>query len=398
MHQIKKYISRNTYVFLTTMALVFSLVFALVIYLFFGMTQTIDQTSVGHIYLGNQPEARHDEILNREINLWIEQADYRLVYQDYTYDLDLSHFTYDGEETLLRLVANERNVAFFELDVAAKAALSAELDAYFTDTFMAMIDIDRLFSDIQDAMGQLLTIKHFRLYDYFLEDQSRHLLGNVILTNLTEADVDAIIDQTETFAIRGNARFSLLTVQSGTTLDNDQLSIIASGLLHLIGPTHLSGIITQNQQTVPVYGDVGMNVRILRINQYDLTFFNTYDYPLTVDMVKVNATTLEMRLLGYPYLTTYTVTMSVMSTLPFVTTTVFDGTLGPTTPGVDIIEDDDTITYRVLTQTGVDGQYLYFFRTIDRLHDDAVTVKIHEELYWPQPTIYRERIVDKEDD
>jgi len=107
---------------------------------------------------------------------------------------------------------------------------------------------------------------------------------------------------------------------------------------------------------------------------------------------------LTFRLLGYPFLTDYQGTIVQATVIPFDIVFVADDSLTAATPEVQIIDNVDDTTYRLLVQTGSDGAIYFGIRTETPPGGIPVETRIFAEQYLPANETYRENIVPKDGD
>jgi len=395
LNKLKQLVKRNLYLSITLEILAISLVFAGVILAIFSEDNDVDQTSIGFIYLGNSSETQYQSIIEREISDWQESAEFTVQFQGYSMELDLNWFTLDIDQTIAELTVNEDNNAYFDLSSENQILLLDALQSTFTadimDSFNSELFIEALHSDLH----QLYSRKTYELSDFLDADLFENVIDTTTLTNINSADVDAIISKVTTIEIEEQARFSLLDQIGGLGLTNEQMSIIASGLQGVVMNTNFNGFIFVQNTTTPTWAMPGHDVRILLVNQFDFTFFNSLDYGFTLTIEEVDASTLLFTLLGIPYITEYTSESLVQISIPYQTLYISDETIDETTPGVIITETDDEFIYRILIQSGVNGEVIFYNRTTTETGKDPVTIKLFDEQYLPVDEIYHEHIVEK---
>jgi len=395
LNKLKQLVKRNLYLSITLEILAISLVFAGVILAIFSEDNDVDQTSIGFIYLGNSSETQYQSIIEREISDWHESAEFTVQFQGYSMELDLNWFTLDIDQTIAELTVNEDNNAYFDLSSENQILLLDALQSTFTadimDSFNSELFIEALHSDLH----QLYSRKTYELSDFLDADLFENVIDTTTLTNINSADVDAIISKVTTIEIEEQARFSLLDQIGGLGLTNEQMSIIASGLQGVVMNTNFNGFIFVQNTTTPTWAMPGHDVRILLVNQFDFTFFNSLDYGFTLTIEEVDASTLLFTLLGIPYITEYTSESLVQISIPYQTLYISDETIDETTPGVIITETDDEFIYRILIQSGVNGEVIFYNRTTTETGKDPVTIKLFDEQYLPVDEIYHEHIVEK---
>lgn len=380
---------------ITLIVLVLSLSFAGITLAVFSIANTVDQTSIGFIYLGNSDEDQFGAILSREIGVWKRDADYRLEYQDYTYVIDLDFADFDLSQTLSNITRDQNNQAYFSMSSANFLALQNEIVAQFTTSITSTFDMETFVDRLLGDFSGLKNRKVYNLADYLDSAVEQTVLNQIEINLLINADVEKIISEVTTIEINANERFSLLNQIGDLSLTNEQMSIIASGIQGVSVNTNFSGFIFEQNYTLPVWASPGQNVRILRVNKFDLTFFNNFDYDYQITISKVNDTTLEFSLLGYPLITTYDTVPVFQVEIPFQTIYITNDSINDLTPNVIISETDTEYIYHLLIQTGVSGQVDFFIRTETRLGEIGVSAKLFDEETLPINAIYYENIVEK---
>ncbi len=395
LNKLKQLFKRNAYFTITLIVLLLSVTFAGVTLAVFSLGNTVDQTSIGFIYLGSYDEDRYESILNREINAWKINAEYKIQYQDYTYLIPLNLINFNYDDTISRLTKNENNLAYFDISTANLLILKDEIEEQFTASIYAQFDFDQFYLDFDQDIQSLKDRKVYELSDYLDSSVESTILAQKNLLNVDAADVDYIIGEVAELTIYANERFSLLTQLGSLDLTNEQLSIIASGIQGVIINTNFNGFIFNQNYTEPIWATSGQNVRVLRVNNFDFTFFNDFDFDYSITISKVNSTTLSFTLTGYPYISDYQTASVFQVSIPFPTIYIDNPDIDDLTPGVIVTETDTEYIYHVLIQSGVDGQVVFFMRTTTRLGESSETSRLFSEQLLPITAIYYENIVEK---
>jgi len=380
---------------ITLIVLLLSLTFAGLTLAVFSIANTVDQTSVGFIYLGNYEEDQFGSILTREINTWKQNADYRIEYQDYTYVIDLDVLEFDLNQTLTNINRDQDNQAYFVISSTNRLDLQNEIIAHFTSPITSTLDVNTFFEDLLSDFSDLRNRKVYNLVDYLDESVEQTIIYQSEINLLLNADVEKIISEVTNIQISANERFSLLDKIGDLPLTNEQMSIIASGIQSISVNTNFSGFIFEQNYTLPVWAGPGQNVRILKVNQFDFTFFNNFDYDYQIEISKTNDTTLEFSLIGYPLITSYNTVPVFQVEIPFQTIYLDNESIDDLTPGVIVTETDTEYIYQLLIQTGVPGQVDFFIRTETRLGETPVSTKLFDEETLPINAIYYQNIVEK---
>src|SRR5690606_9428879 len=82
--------------------------------------------------------------------------------------------------------------------------------------------------------------------------------------------------------------------------------------------------------------------------------------------------------------------------VPYQTVYVTNTSLTDTTPGVVIIETDTEFIYQLEVTPGIDGEVIFYYRTITPLGGTPSTVKLYDESFLPQSRVIEQHIVLKE--
>jgi len=395
MNKLKQLVKRNLYLSITLVVLVISLIFAGVIFTVFNEENKVDETAVGFIYLGNTSKTQYQAILEREIGSWQNQAEYTVQFQGYTLNLDLNWFDFDIDKTLDEIISHEDNLAYFSLSDANQLIFDNALRTTFTSEIMDAFNIESFIQQINMDLQRLYSRKTYELSDFLNESVAEHIIDTTTITNISSSDVDAIIEKISEIEIPEQGRFSLLDQIDALGLTNEQMSIIASGLQGVVLNTNFNGFIFEQYTTMPIWAKPGHQVRILRVNQFDFTFFNEMDYGFTLTIEKINDTSLSFTLHGIPYITSYTSESLVVASIPYQTIYIENDELDIAAPGILIEETDTEFIYRLLIQSGIDGEVIFFNRTITENGTNPITIKLFDEQHLPVDEIFEERIVEK---
>jgi len=377
-------------------SLLIASIFATTIFIIFEGMAKIDQTTVGYVFLGNRLEEEYPDVLSREILIWKNNADYKIVYQEHTLQIDLGLFTFDLQSTINQIERNQQNLAVFSLSQENRMILSDEINGFFTPSELTTAEIDAFIEEISIDLGLLFSRKVYQLEDYLLPIYAQSVLDQATITTINPNDVSSIVSTITSINVPMDARFSLLNTLSQTSLSNEQLSIIASGILGVSGKVNFNGFIFEKNVAMPLWADYGMNVRILRVNQFDLTFYNYAMQNLTIEIEQVDASTLVFKLIGYPQITHYEFEKIEQAIIPFNTLYIADDSINETTENVIIIETDEDFTYRLLQQVGQTGKVVFFNRIIHKSGEAPMTIRIFSEQYLPVNEVFLENVVDKD--
>lgn len=363
----------------------------------FGNNLEVNETSVGYIYLGNNTVDEYQNTLIFGVNDWKSKASYRINYQGYEYNIDLSIFNFDVDSTLARLIQNTKNNAIFSVNESDVTDLKADLTLLYGSDLMDSFDMDQLISTILTDMGKLYYLRYYELNDFLDTSVSESVINTKIITNILPSDVTQIMAYGEDVLIPANTRFSLLGTLGSSNLTSEQLSIIASGLENLILKTSFSGISKYYYQEMPDWASIGSNIRILKVNQYDFQFFNNENLDYTLTFTQIDSSTIEFTLLGYPFVSDYDCVIDSSVQIPFETIIVDDDTITSTTANVMIEETATDWIYSVVEIEGVNGMQVIFTRVITDAFGDQHELYLMSENKLPVSAVIRQNIVSKED-
>lgn len=395
MKHFLKYLKTNLYFVISLLMLTASMGVAVFILIEFDLGRRVDQTTVGFIYLGSYESSEYDNILDQRVTQWQAQADFKISYQQYEYPIDISLYELDLEETIDRIKLDQNNKAYFNISESNQQLIASGIETHFTSLLIDGFDHERFMTDLNSEMQTLINRKVFYLVDYLDVSLASYEIGSYQLTGLDPLLVNEVTE-VESFTILKNARFSLLNTLGETSLENEALSLIASLLQEVTRDSHFEGFIFDPFTVLPSWATPGVNARILKVNGYDFTFYNRFDLDYTVEIEKINDTTVSLSLIGYPYRSSYASTSEVEIIVAFQTIYVENLTLTDTTPGVVVTENDTEFIYELEVTPGVDGEVIFYYRTITPLGGVPQTVKLYDEAFLPQSRIIEQHIVPKE--
>jgi hypothetical protein len=132
----------------------------------------------------------------------------------------------------------------------------------------------------------------------------------------------------------------------------------------------------------------------LKVNQYDFSFFNSFDYTYYINIEQTSTTSLSFSLTGVPYVNTYNVEIEDKISIPRNTIYYDNDLLDENTPDVIITETDTEITYLLLIEDGHDGNIYYINRIVTDVFGTTTQYKLYEEQYDSQSRIYDQLIVE----
>lgn len=395
MQKLNSLSSQTLYFYISILVLIFSVLFGVVLFSIFGFGNVVNQTTVGFIYLGNTPREQYSTVLTQQVTQWKNSATYEITFQDYSYEVDLALFDFQVTQTVSNIIEDERNPALFTISDAHKLSLQQDLVAHFGATIGNGIVIDNLVTRLVTDFRLLYSEKSYSLNAYIDPTLAENVIADTTIDDVAVADVGAILSTVTTLTIEPLSRFSVLDELGDTALSNEQMSIIASGLQDLAKYTPFNGFVFDQNLTMPVWAEPGKNVRILKVSEFDFSFYNPLDYALTVNISSSATDEVTLALVGLPFITTYATVAETQIIIPFTMVYNYDDTINELTPGVIIIDDTYETIYRVLEQPGIDGGILFYQRTGTLLDGSQVTTRIFTEQYALVPEIYRENRIAK---
>ena len=386
---------QNLYFVLSFVILGSALIFTVLFLTWFGIDAEPNQTSVGIIYLGDLEEDEYASRIESEVLIWKSTAVYDIYYQNESFRIDLNLFDLDIDNILDSIQLNQQNQALFTLSESNRTILRDSLKAFFTEDVIEALDFDTLIDEITHKMGRLIRRKSFALVNYLDPLLTNNEIDAYEIKNLSDDDM-AIMSTIEPLIVEPYSRFSVLKALEIYDLTNDQMSMIATAILTTSLNSHFSGFDFSSYPEDPSWAVFNYNVRILRLNRYDLTFFNNLNQTFTFHITPASDNSIEVSLEGYPYLVTYKTVVRSMYTVNYPTFEIENEDLDETQEGVEIINDDGVEYYRLLIQEGIDGSVISYFRSMVRLDEEAVLVRLFEVQLEPTPKIYHIKYIETE--
>lgn len=388
------YFKRNIYFMISIITLFIAIVFAGTMFFVNDISNPPSSTVLGSIYLGAYEEDQYENVINNQINAFLNDVAYEISYQDSIYEIPLTLFDYDHDQTMASLNENKVNQAYFSITDENQLILEEQLELNFSNDVYLAINVEDLISQIKDDMGDMTSLKQYQLADYFIENTDQTDLNQETISNIDAEDVsqiDLLVDQ---IIINPNSRYSMLDNLGTLDLSNDQLSIISTGLLKVLAKSHMNGFMFNTNPVIPAWASIGYNVRILKVNQYDFSFFNSFDYTYYINIEQTSTTSLSFSLTGVPYVDTYNVEIEDKISIPRDTIYYDNDLLDENTPDVIITETDTEITYLLLIEDGHDGNIYYINRIVTDVFGTTTQYKLYEEQYDSQSRIYDQLIVE----
>lgn len=397
MKRIAFYFKHNIYFMISLITLFLSVVFAIVMLIALDLGERVKETSVGFIYLGSFSEDQYESVLTSKVTQWQTAADFELIYQGYEIDIDLTLFDFNANLTVSNIETNKNNDAHFVMSAENEALLMTHFEDNLTPTLFNAFDTESFLEDVLADMSSLKNRKVYQLKSYLDEGLSESIIQTITIDQIDLADVNQIAETIESLEIFGTSRFSILnTFGTDQDLDNNQLSIIASAIQKLTLDTHFEGYVYSRYINLPIWAEPGMNVRVLKVNQFDFSFYNRLSDTFTIDIEKIGDDSLSFTLKGYPYMTSYVSSIDESVVIPYTTIYVDNALIDETTPGVIITETDTEFIYELIITPGVTGKVISYFKTITPLNGSSTTVKVYDEQYVASPETREQNIVLKD--
>jgi hypothetical protein len=389
-------IKRNVFFIVALATFSLSLLFTLGTVFALTVVLAFDETSVGTIYLGNRVELDYPGYLDRRVSEWRDNAAYEVSFQGYALLIDLELLTFDTEATVEQLVRNTDNRAIFTLSLVNREAIRFDIENLFSSDVTVHFDADRFFDQLLNDVSGLVAFRNYRLLDFLSSSSGQTTLGMHVIDGLEVEDVDQIVSASGFLEVRAFYRFSLLEELNSSNLDNNQLSILASGLLEVIGNTRFRSLLYRSLPVMPEWAEIGRNVRIMKINELDFSFYNPMEFDYRFVLTKASPTALQIELIGYPFVETIESIWEQMAVVLFSTEIIDDATINATTPGVVVIDLPDATIYRVVVRAGVNGEIWFLNRTILMpIAGDVVDERIAIDERPTVTAIYKENNVPK---
>ena len=397
MKSLTLYLKRNLYFMISLVTVFLTVVFAVVLLFVLDLGKSVSQTSVGFVYLGSYERNQYEDVLAPRITQWQNTADYELSYQEYTWEIDLNYFAFDALQTAVEVREDVNNPAFFTLSQANEDLLYQSLTSDLTVDLIQAFDFDALLSDLTFDMKLLKNRKLYELKDYLdpslfttvIDTLSLDQIDPLIVNELTQAFQEPLV-------IPANERFYLIESTNELDLSNEALSVIASALQYLTVKTPVEGYIFERYQDLPLWASPGVNVRILKLSNYDFSFFNPLQEALEMSLEQTAADTLVFTLTGLPLLTTYEKDEVVGPTIYYQTTFVDNPLLDALTPGVVVTDTDTETTYELEVLAGTNGYITYYVRRVTPLGGTISEIELYTEQTLPINRIVEQNIVVKE--
>ena len=354
------------------------------------------QTLVGSIYLDNIEESQYANHITSEVEDWKNKSTYKIIYQNISLEVNLDYFNLDISQTIDDIRIGENNLLAFEFSNQSEIQLINEMENVFSENIINQMIDQSFFNTLLSDLETMNVLKTYRLEDFLEDDLSSTVIDTITINNINAEDVNHITSIISQISIYEKSRFSILDSLSNEALSNEQLSIIASGIQKVTMLTPFNGYIFNQYKDAPSWSEDGLNVRILKTNQFDFSFYNPLDFNYTIQINKSSDTSISLSLIGYPFINQYTIQSNEEVQLDYQTIYIENTTIDETTENIIIIDDVDEVTYHLLIQSGVNGKILSWERTVIYPDLSESTSIIYREIINPIPEIYQENIVQKE--
>lgn len=397
MKGIVLYFKRNLYFMISIIAFFLTLIFAIIVLVVLDLGKDVEGTSVGFIYLGSSEPSEYSSVLSPRISQWQKSADYAIRYQEYEWEINLDLFEFDVISTVNAVKSDLNNPAYFILSETNEEELFQNVTEHMTLEMINGFNFDDFLFDLTQDMQLLKNRKTYDIKEYFSNELAESIIDTL---NIDQLPLDVISDLIESgfedLVIPANQRFYLIQALKDYDLSNETLSVIASALEYLLVKTPVEGFVFQPNQNLPLWVEPGMNVRILKVNTYDFSFFNPLMENLKLSIEQVNDDTLSFTLHGFPFLTSYERQVVLGPTIYHQTTWNDNTNLDETTEGVIITETDDEIIYILNIENGVDGYVTYYKRLVIPLEGDMKIYDLYYEQTLPKNATKEQNRVEKE--
>ena len=395
MHNFLISIKKRIVLIVSILLLVLSLFFSYTILKSMDYFNLNKQTIVGTIYLDNIEEFQYKSYISSKVNEWENKSTYKVIYQEYILDIDLSYFNLDIDNTIDSIQEGKNNKVKFNITNESKEILLNEFIDTFSIDIINSFDFDLFLENLISHLEDMNIFKTYNLEDFLNPSISETIIDSVTISNLAIDDVDNITDSLNHLIITKYSRFYLLEECDDLTLTNNQLSILASSIQKITKATPFSGYIFNQNTESTGWNDIGMNVRILKTNNYDFSFYNPLSFDYTINIRRLSLTSITVELVGYPFSTKYSVSQVVEEVLPYPTIYYNNDLLDALTDNIIIIDTDSDTIYHLLIQAGIDGEIIVFTRTSTKPDLTVTTEIIYREIYFSTPEIMQENIVPK---
>lgn len=394
MKNLVNYFKRNIYFMISIITVFLASVFAVTIFLVYDLSTEDNQTTVGSVYLGGVDEEQYEKILTSEINTYLSDLNFDIAYQGVSVSLPSSLFTPNINETINQINENRNNLVVFSIEPNHQGEILSSISSMFSQNYMTFIDTEKLMNDLIIDLGEMILIKDYKIEDYFFDTAFDYTLTTEFVNGIYVDDVTQILAEIDTIYIEANARFSLLESLKDYNLTNEQLSVIATGMLKVLTPTHMNGFIFHTYPEEPIWATIGYNVRILKVNNYDFTFYNAFNFDYKIELSQFLLNSIVFNLKGVPQAFDYDVSITKNATVPIENIYIDNLELNALTPGVIEIIEDTEIRYELLVENGSEGGVYTIYRTVTEANGNSKIIKLYDIYIPSKANIYELNIVE----
>lgn len=289
--------------------------FFIVLFSLFPIVQaagTQEGPSVAGILLDSGSLDEKWEVIQEEVLHWKQGSPIKLESDYETIYVDRSLFHFQIEETLAEFEekTKRRLSNFFLKPTNVQVPLIVRVDVN-----------DETFSELperinKEAMLSKLTTLASELRESEVEIEYRTepiremettAEVTVSLPQLSETIVQSISERIAGILIEKEDIFSFLetvSIPGGSEEFEDELNAVATGLYRLFLQTNVNIIEHHSQESIPDYGEPGVEVLVDRLGEKDFIVYNPNDYSYLLE-VEVDGHTLHMALKTFPLDVTY---------------------------------------------------------------------------------------------
>ena len=369
-------------------------VFAITIFLVYDFSTQENETTVGSVFLGGVDDSQYQQVLSSEVNEYLDVLNFDIKYQGVSVNLPSTLFTPNIDVTISEIKQNSQNKVVFTIEASHQGEILNHIDSMFTQNYLNLIDSEKLFNALISDLGDMVLIKDYQLEDYFVDSAFNQSLYTDVVAGVNASDVTKILNQMDTIVIKPHSRFSILNELENYDLTNEQLSVLATGMLKVLTNTHMNGFVFHTYPEEPIWATLGYNVRVLKVNGYDFTFYNANDFEYHIELSQFLLNTISFSLKGVPQVFDYEVNIVKQATVPVENIYIGNDTLNAFTPGIVEITTETETRYELLIEAGTEGGVYTIYRTVTNADGHSIIEKLYD-LYMPsQSNIYELNIVE----
>lgn len=394
MKNLVNYFKRNIYFMISIITVFLAAVFAITIFLVYDFSTQENETTVGSVFLGGVDDSQYQQVLSSEVNEYLDVLNFDIKYQGVSVNLPSTLFTPNIDVTISEIKQNSQNKVVFTIEASHQGEILNHIDSMFTQNYLNLIDSEKLFNALISDLGDMVLIKDYQLEDYFVDSAFNQSLYTDVVAGVNASDVTKILNQMDTIVIKPHSRFSILNELENYDLTNEQLSVLATGMLKVLTNTHMNGFVFHTYPEEPIWATLGYNVRVLKVNGYDFTFYNANDFEYHIELSQFLLNTISFSLKGVPQVFDYEVNIVKQATVPVENIYIDNDTLNAFTPGVVEITTETETRYELLIEAGTEGGVYTIYRTVTNADGHSIIEKLYD-LYMPsQSNIYELNIVE----